>query len=80
MLTQTNLKTQNTPNQLANTAKYLLHNPWAFWLLHPCISTVAYQHTCCSLIHGEGHIMCFQGFGLFISASGFLYFAKTVLT
>lgn len=73
-------KNTKHPKQLANTPKYLLYNPWAFWLLHPCISTVAYQHTCCSLMHEEGHIMYFQRFGLFITASGFLYFTKTVLT
>lgn len=79
-LIQTNLKAQNTHKQLANTPKYLLCNPQAFCLLHPCISNIAYQHACCSLMHGEGHVVYFQGFGLFITASSFLYSAKTVLT
>lgn len=78
-LIQTNLKAQNTHEQLANTPKYLLCNPQAFCLLHPCVSNVTYQHTCCSLMDGEGH-MYFQGFALFITASSFLYSAKTVLT
>ena len=79
-LLQTNLKAQNTLKQLANTPKYLLCNPQAFCLLHRCMSSIACQHTCCSLMHGEGHFMYFQGFGLFITASSFLYSAVTVLT
>lgn len=59
-LTQTNLEAQNTHKQFAKTPKYLLCNPHAFCLFHPCISNLAYQQ-CCSLKH-RGHILYFQDF------------------